>query len=453
MFDAAGRWVADGASWLLDTVGAVLSSTTAVPIGTAWFGAHESTMAALAAAVILPMACCSVIQAVLHQNLSSLARSLLLHLPLALLLTGVAVELVHLGLALTDELSAKVMAAGGSDTRNLLKPLSDALVAGGGPGPGVPSFVLFVAGLLTAVAALGLWLELVVRAAAVTAATLFLPLAMAALVWPAVAHWCRRLADTLVALILSKLVVAAVLSLAAGALAGGLGVEPGPGRGIASVVTGVALLIVATTAPFTLLRLVPAVEAGAVSHLESTRHRLRQAGQAPARTANLAMDVAAAAGTGGASELASVAAGGAGLGAGAGALTSAVGGASALTSAVGGAGASGEAGTAGSKGGTGLSRLFGAGRSSPAGGGAGVSSAGSAPGSSAGPDGSNIPWVEGTPLPPELEAFWNRTAGATGSQSPWDVTPSTGSDWSDLNRPPPGEPDRGRHDEGPDNGE
>ena len=43
----------------------------------------------------------------------------------------------------------------------------------------------------------------------------------------------------------------------------------------ASVVTGIALLLIAILAPFTLLRLVPAVEAGAVGHLESTRHRLK----------------------------------------------------------------------------------------------------------------------------------------------------------------------------------
>ena len=99
-------------------------------------------------------------------------------------------------------------------------------------------------------AALVLWLELVVRAAAVSVAVLFLPLALAALVWPAVAHWCRRLADTLVALVLSKLVVAAVLSLAAGALAGGLGRRGGgSGGGFAAVVTGIALLLIATWRP------------------------------------------------------------------------------------------------------------------------------------------------------------------------------------------------------------
>ena len=123
---------------------------------------------------------------------------------------------------------------------------------------------MFLGGLFVAFAALVLWLELVVRAAAVSVAVLFLPLALAALVWPSVSHWCRRLADTLVALVLSKLVVAAVLSLAAGAIAGGLGVSPsGAGGGFAAVVTGIALLVIAILAPFTLLRLVPAVEAGA----------------------------------------------------------------------------------------------------------------------------------------------------------------------------------------------
>jgi hypothetical protein len=108
-----------------------------------------------------------------------------------------------------------------------------------------------------------------------------------------VAHWCRRLADTLVALVLSKFVVAAVLSLAAGATAGGLGVSSsGNGGGFAAVVSGIALILIAVLAPFTLLRLVPAVEAGAVAHLESTRHRLKSATAAPLNNGrNLALDL------------------------------------------------------------------------------------------------------------------------------------------------------------------
>jgi type IV secretion system protein TrbL len=183
------------------------------------------------------------------------------------------------------------------DTSHLLAPVT-AFLGAGGTAAGVPGFVVIIGAVIVAVSSLTLWLELVVRAASISAAALFLPICLAALVWPAVSHWCRRLADTLAALVLSKFVVAAVLSLAAGAIAGGLGTEGANGGGFAAVVTGIAMLLIATLSPFTLLKLVPAIEAGAVSHLESVRHRLAGAARAPVRATNLAMDVAARAGSG-----------------------------------------------------------------------------------------------------------------------------------------------------------
>ena len=297
VFDAAGQWVASGATWLLGQVGHLMSSSTSVGLGTKWFDARESVMATLAAVVVLPMAFVGAIQAIYRQNAAVLTRAFLVHLPLAMLLTGVAVELVRLALVITDMLSQQVLSAGGVDTRHLLAPVAEFLGAGG-LASAAPGFVVFVGALIVAVSALTLWLELVVRAAAVAAATLFLPLTLAALVWPAVSHWCRRLADTLAALVLSKFVVAAVLSLAVGALAGGLGTGGANGGGFAAVLTGIALLLIATLCPFTLLKLVPAVEAGAVAHLESVRHRLAGAAREPARARNFAMDVVALAGSG-----------------------------------------------------------------------------------------------------------------------------------------------------------
>ncbi|MGD0321146.1 MAG: hypothetical protein ABSC00_06015 [Acidimicrobiales bacterium] len=298
VFDAAGQWVASGAAWLLGQVGHLMSSSTSVGLGTKWFAVRESVMATLAGAVVLPMVFVGAIQAIYRQNAAVLTRAFLVHLPLAMLLTGVAVELVRLALAITDMLSAQVLSAGGVDTRQLLAPVTEFLGASGLATAGAPGFVVFVGALIVAISALTLWLELVVRAAAVAAATLFLPLTLAALVWPAVSHWCRRLADTLAALVLSKFVVAAVLSLAAGAIAGGLGTEGANGGGFAAVVTGIALLLIATLCPFTLLKLVPAVEAGAVAHLESVRHRLAGAARTPASARSFAMDVVALAGSG-----------------------------------------------------------------------------------------------------------------------------------------------------------
>ena len=208
VFDAAGRWVADGAVWLLGQVGGAMTATSSVDLGAGWFTSHERVMATVAAGLVLPMACCATILAVYRQDAGMLLRTFLVQLPLALLLAGVAVELVRLSLAVTDDLSARVLAAGGVDTAHLLAPVAVFLAATGGA---APAFVIFVGALLVAVAALTLWLELVVRSAAITAATLFLPLALAGLVWPAVSHWSRRLADTIAALVLSKLVIAAVL--------------------------------------------------------------------------------------------------------------------------------------------------------------------------------------------------------------------------------------------------
>jgi len=293
LFSEAARWVASGAVWLIAQVGRAMSATTSIDLSAGWFAAHEAVMASLAAAVVLPMACCAAIQAVYRQSASMLLRTFLVHLPLSLLLTGVAVTLVRMALAITDSMSATILSSAGVDTTNLFSGLFVFLTPVGVATVGiVPGFVVLIGSLLVAGAALALWLELVVRAAAVSVAVLFLPLALAALVWPSVAHWCRRLADTLVALVLSKLVVAAVLSLAASAVAGGVGSSgSGSGGGFASVVTGIALLVIAVLSPFTLLRLVPAVEAGAVAHLESARHRLKGAAASPVRAGrNLALE-------------------------------------------------------------------------------------------------------------------------------------------------------------------
>jgi len=153
--------------------------------------------------------------------------------------------------------------------------------AAGGP---APAFVVLLGALLVAFGAFMLWVELLVREAAVYVAVLFLPLGLASLVWPAISHWCRRLVDTLAALILSKFVIVAVLALAAGALASG------SGTGFAPVLGGGALLLLAAFTPFTLLRLVPAVEAGAVHQLEGSRQRVQQAAvPAPRSAASFAL--------------------------------------------------------------------------------------------------------------------------------------------------------------------
>ena len=278
------QWVASGAEWLLGQIGDVLVATTTVDVGATWFRTHYGQMTALAGVVVLPLLLVSTIQAVVRQNPGQLIRTFVVQLPLALLLGVVAIQVVILSLSATDAMSTAVAGGSGADVTSLLSGVTTGLV-GAAADPTVASFVLLLIALLIAVAAFVLWIELLIRAAAVYVAVLFLPLALATLVWPAVSHWCRRLVETLAALILSKFVIVATLSLAAGAVSSGTAGTGSHGSGFSAVLAGGALLVMATFVPFAILRMIPAVEAGAVGHLDGLRARGTAAVARPARSA------------------------------------------------------------------------------------------------------------------------------------------------------------------------
>jgi hypothetical protein len=262
VLDALGGWVSDGATWLLAQIGTVIGDSTGIDLGASWFTAHYQTMAVLAAVVIVPLLLLGIMQSVYRQNASMLIRSVVVNVPLAILLTAVAVKLVALGLAVTDALSSAVSNGSGLDTGDFLSSVTADLSGAAAGQPTAPTFVVFLGGLAVVFGALLVWIELLIRSAAVYVAVLFLPLALASLAWPAIAHWTRRLVDTLVALILGKFVIVSVLSLAAGALAGGTGSTPsgagssaaGGGGGFGAVLGGAALLLLSAFAPWALFR-------------------------------------------------------------------------------------------------------------------------------------------------------------------------------------------------------
>jgi hypothetical protein len=285
--DALSAWVADGSAWLLGQIGAALGATTKISLGAPWFVTRYRSMEGLLAVLALPLLVASAIQALIRQRASVLLRAAFVQLPLAMVLAGVAVELVTMALAVTDQLSAAVSSgtpgALGSLTGSIARVLLDSTTS---TGSAMPTFVAMLCAALVAIAALTLWVELVLRAAAIYVVVLFLPLALACSIWPALIGWCRRLVETLVALIASKLVVVVVLEAAVGAL----GTQSG--RGFATIVTGIALLILATMAPFTLLKLLPLFESSAMLHLEGMRQRGTAAFTrgAPRQAASAALD-------------------------------------------------------------------------------------------------------------------------------------------------------------------
>jgi hypothetical protein len=259
---AVGAWVLGGARFAVHAVAAVLSQATTPQLQSTWFSSTYWRVAGIAAVLTLPFLFAAAVQALVRSDLSLLLRAALGYLPLAMVAVSVAAPLTMLLLAASDQLAGAVSAASGDAGHHFLSWAS-ILLAGITLGARSP-FLAFFLGLLTVAGAVALWVELVIREAAVYVVVLMLPLAFAALVWPARRVWAVRVVELLVALILSKFAIVAVLSLAAAAL-------DSTGFSLTGVVAGVVLLAMAVSAPWALLRLVPMAElassaAGALHH-------------------------------------------------------------------------------------------------------------------------------------------------------------------------------------------
>jgi hypothetical protein len=249
--------VVGGARYLLKATARVVGATTRPNLTSTWFSAAYWRMAAIATLLTLPFLFAAAVHALIRSDLALLARAAFGYLPLALLGVGVAAPLTMLLLSASDEMSALVASASGHAGATFLDRAGG---LGGGVGLfGGDLFVSFFVALLTAAATIALWAELLIRDAAVYVVVLMLPLFFAAMVWPARRIWAVRAVELLVALILSKFVIVAVLTLGGAAL--GHTLVPGP----ASVLTGMTLVMLAAFSPWALMRLLPLQELAAAA--------------------------------------------------------------------------------------------------------------------------------------------------------------------------------------------
>jgi len=263
--------VLGGARAALSEAARILGRTTAPHLTSAWFSAAYWRVAALAAVLTLPFLFAAAAQAVIRSDLALLLRAAFAYLPLALLTISIAAPLTMMLLAASDEMSALVASAGGGGAARFLTVVSRLSV-----GVGLlfrTPFLAIVIGVLMVATALALTLELMVREAAIYVVVLMLPLAFAAMVWPARRVWAARLVEILVAVILAKFVIVAVLTLAGAAL-GQIG-----HLGLTAVLGGIALLVLAVASPWVLMRLIPFAElasgaGGALSVYDSITGRL-----------------------------------------------------------------------------------------------------------------------------------------------------------------------------------
>jgi hypothetical protein len=245
-------WVVGGATFALQATAHVLGETTSPQLTSTWFSATYWRVAGISAVLTLPFLFAAALQALVRSDLGLLVRAAIGYLPLALLAVAIAAPVTMLLLAASDQLSATVSSAAGQQGASFLVRATSLLATIGAT---VSSpFVVFLVGLLTVAGAVVLWIELLVREAAVYVIVLMLPLAFAAFVWPARRIWAIRAVELLVALILSKFAIVAVLSL------GGAALDQSSRASVTGLLAGGVLMALAAFAPWAMLRLIPLAE-------------------------------------------------------------------------------------------------------------------------------------------------------------------------------------------------
>jgi hypothetical protein len=266
------EWVTDAAVWVTGKVGDLVNNTTSPDLTAPWFEGQYGTMLAVAGALALLMLMLAVIQSVMHQDVWMLIRSAFGYLPMAFLLAAVAIAGTELLIAVTDDISGTVVdGLGAGQAANLLQSVGDAYKSALDQSSGIPLFGVFLGAIILAIGSFVLWLEMIIRDAAIYICVFFLPLTFVAMIWPATSRWARRLVELLVAIILAKFVIIAILSLATAAITNTAGLN-GDGNTFEQMIAGTALLVLAAWSPFALLSLIPMMElaAAAVSNQRST---------------------------------------------------------------------------------------------------------------------------------------------------------------------------------------
>jgi type IV secretion system protein TrbL len=280
IFNQITEWVADGATWLVGQVVALTDVTTSPNLLSKGFVRSYRQMALIAAALGALMLLFAVIDSLGRGDSEGLVRVFLVSVPLAAIATSAAYVVVALLIATTDGFSHAIAVSTAQNTHDFFKGATQTLseagagvgaaagTAAGGPGVGtaagagggavaVPLFVGFIAAVIAAFAALAVWIELLMRDAAIYAVALFMPLALAASIWPRWASALRRTCELVIVIVFSKFVIVSIVALASGLLAN-------TGGKVEHVLAAAALLLLACFAPFVLFRLVPFAE-GAIS--------------------------------------------------------------------------------------------------------------------------------------------------------------------------------------------
>jgi len=274
-------WILDAVVWVVGGVFNFFLDSTDPNVQADWFVTGDgpyATTAAIGATLLVGFVLAGVAQGVIAGDVGGMLRRMALDLPVAVLGMVGLVTITQTLIQLTDALSAGLLQNFADDIGQFTAVVTSLSVLSGGT---ATAFVVFLLGLVTVIAGIILVAELVIRAALIYIVVALAPLVFAAQLWPALRGIGRKLLELLVALILSKLVIAVALAVAAAAMVGtGSGgevtalpppevVAEDPGGSVTQAVgillAAMAAFGVAAFSPMLITKLMPITEAAVVA--------------------------------------------------------------------------------------------------------------------------------------------------------------------------------------------
>jgi hypothetical protein len=274
-------WMLDAVVWVVGGVFNFFLDATDPNVQADWFihgtGPYATTVG-IGAVLLVGFVLIGITQGVLAGDVAGMLRRVAFELPMAVVGMVGLVTVTQALVTLTDQLSKGLLDHFGEDVQTFTSAVGSLASLTGGT---ATAFVVFLLALISVLAGIVLVAEMVVRASLIYIVVALAPLIFAAQLWPALRGAGRKLLELLVALIVSKLVVAVALAIAAAAAVGvGSGGEvtslpppevmaQNPGGSVTQAVgillTAAAAFGVAAFSPLLVARLLPLTEAAVVA--------------------------------------------------------------------------------------------------------------------------------------------------------------------------------------------
>jgi hypothetical protein len=253
VLEGVTTWLIGAATQVTTFVSREMQQTTTPQLQSGWYEAQFRPMADLGAALGLLVAMIALASAAIRRSPDALAATLA-GIVRAGIGTGLVIPLTVIGLGIADEISSAVLTA---SPHVFWATIAHAWGTKGFGGFGSSALAAVIA-LIEVFAGVFVWLELIVRNAAIYIAPLFFATTLAAAIWPVLSAWPGRLGRLLLLFVILKPVSLIVLSFAGSAAAAGLSFSSGVSGSVGTILAAIVIFGLAAFAPWALMYLLAA---------------------------------------------------------------------------------------------------------------------------------------------------------------------------------------------------